>query len=57
MRNSVSDAVLPQENVGSYLRQTMPNCELTYERLVADHPPLILMWMTHNMGCVRIRWR
>ena len=28
----------------------MPHCEFTYESLVGGYPPLILMWMTHNMA-------
>ena len=50
MKNSVSESILPQEYVGSYLREAMPHCEFTYESLVGGYPPLILMWMTHNMA-------
>ena len=50
MRSSVSESTLPQEHVESYLRQTMPHCKFTHESVISGYPPLILMWMTHNIA-------
>ena len=50
MKSSVGESVQPQEHVESYLKRTMPHCEFSYEPLLRGYPPMLLMWMTHNMA-------
>ena len=50
MKSSVGESTEPQEHVESYLKRTMPHCEFSYESLLRGYPPMILMWMTHNMA-------
>ena len=50
MPSSVSDSVNHQERVQSYLRKTVPDCELTAESLLADYPPLVLMWTARRLA-------